>query len=161
MPAADYLGRKAGRWDLDEFARYSQAGSVSASLSPTAALSACWIGGFYGGNQFWVRDFWFSTDTAIQIFIGIYSSNLAIPAVNIANLGTGNNGVNGLGASAGLLAPPARSVLYFTALVPAGFCGTVGRGLRISTNYNQGIGIVTAAVAANCAASFTMINAGT
>lgn len=160
MSAADFLIGEPGRWDLEEFIRSTTAGMWSAFVSPTAALPALWTTVQTGATQILVRDFWFSTDTALQV--SIFGVFVPTPGPSTGGVAAMNSGgaLAGMQASWGLQVANGFQWGFFRAQVPAGFCGLLMPGLKVWPGEEGGVTVFTTAVAANCACSMTVIQVG-
>ena len=155
----DLTGRRAALWDLEEWVRRGEAGIGAANLAPTAIAAACWQLSVTGFNACYLEELIFSTDTAIAVTLWSPLVGLALAAVPTLSLIPFGAAPNGVSFNAGLLAPPATSKVYLTGYLPAGWCGSLLGRMKLLLNDTDLLVLQTAAVAANCAATFAFIGA--
>ena len=155
----DLTGRRAGLWDLEEWARRGNASMGGVALAPTAALSAVWQLTVGGIASCYLEELFFSSDTAIGWTLWLALGGLGLANLPLVTLGPFGGGLAGVGAQAGLIAAPAPARIYAQGFVTAGFCGSILGRAKIFLNDTNAITLQTTQVAANCAASFTVIGA--
>jgi len=155
----DLTGRRAGLWDLEEWLRRGQLFAFSAPFTTTALLGALWYFTTYPNSTGYVEDVIFATDTAIAWTLWFSGGGFAVTGIRGVNLFDGFTPPAGLAMGAGLLAPPATSLIIASGFAPAGFYGSILGRIRTLQTGSTAVTLQTAAVAANVSATMLVVDA--
>jgi hypothetical protein len=154
--SVNQTGRAELQWDVCAIQRnqlnIESAYNLTSQLSPTALLPACWSLSFNAAGFAYVHRATFSTDTAIA-----WTAYFAFGATALAGIAATKLGVSGAASNynpqAAVAAAPAVSAALIGGYAAAGSITEIIARFPVMLPFQHSLVIVTAAVAANCAAS--------